>query len=178
MAATKGVNGTVPRRFLIWGGDGWIAGHLKDLLQTQGKDVHITTVRMENREAAEAELERVQPTHVLNAAGCTGRPNVDWCEDNKEATMRSNAIGTLNLTDLCFLRGIHCTVFATGCIYLYNEEHPIGGPGFRETDPANFFGSFYSETKGHVEEVRFILGPRRSLIRHGESLTWMYRGRL
>ena len=86
-------------------------------------------------------------------AGCTGRPNVDWCEDNKEDTIRSNVIGTLNLTDCCFLSGIHCTVFATGCIYHYDDAHPIGGPGFKETDPANFNGSFYSETKGHVEEV-------------------------
>lgn len=26
---------------------------------------------------------QVKPTHVLNAAGLTGRPNVDWCEDHK-----------------------------------------------------------------------------------------------
>ena len=24
-----------------------------------------------------------KPTHVLNAAGLTGRPNVDWCETHK-----------------------------------------------------------------------------------------------
>lgn len=140
-------------RFLIWGGEGWVAGHLKTLLESQGKEVHTTTIRMENREAVLAELDRVKPTHVLNAAGCTGRPNVDWCEDNKETTIRSNVIGTLNLTDACFLKGIHVTVFATGCIYQYDEEHPIGGKGFLETDPANFAGSFYSETKAHVEEI-------------------------
>ncbi|TLS25343.1 hypothetical protein PpBr36_07571 [Pyricularia pennisetigena] len=140
-------------RFLIWGGEGWVAGHLASILKSQGKDVHTTTVRMENREAVMAELEKVKPTHVLNCAGCTGRPNVDWCEDNKEATMRSNVIGTLNLTDACFLKGIHCTVFATGCIYQYDESHPWDGPGFLETDKANFAGSFYSETKAHVEEV-------------------------
>lgn len=140
-------------RFLIWGGEGWVAGHLKTLLEKAGKEVYTTTIRMENRESVIAELERVQPTHVFNAAGSTGRPNVDWCEDNKEATMRSNVIGTLNLTDACFLKGIHVTVFATGCIYQYDEAHPWGGPGFTETDAANFDGSFYSETKAHVESV-------------------------
>lgn len=44
----------------------------------------------------------------------TGRPNVDWCEDNKEATIRSNVVGTLNLADCCFLKGVHMTNFATG----------------------------------------------------------------
>ena len=159
--------------FLIWGGEGWVAGHLKTLLEKQGKhkqqtsvqqiqhnliyylgkEVYTTTVRMQNREGVIAELEKVKPTHVLNCAGSTGRPNVDWCEDNKEDTVRNNVIGTLNLTDACFLKGIHITVFATGCIYAYDDAHPIGGQGFLETDKANFAGSFYSETKAHVEEV-------------------------
>jgi nucleoside-diphosphate-sugar epimerase len=108
---------------------------------------------MQNREAVIAELGRVNPTHVLNVAGSTGRPNVDWCEDNKEETIRNNVIGALNLTDACFLKHIHITVFATGCIYHYDDKHPIGGPGYLETDKANFDGSFYSETKAHVEEV-------------------------
>jgi 3,5-epimerase/4-reductase len=108
---------------------------------------------MQNREAVQNELERIKPTHVLNAAGSTGRPNVDWCEDHKEETIRNNVIGTLNLADCCYERGIHITVFATGCIYAYDETHAIGGPGYLETDKANFNGSFYSETKAHVEEV-------------------------
>ncbi|OAQ79532.1 NRS/ER protein [Purpureocillium lilacinum] len=140
-------------RFLVWGGDGWIAGHLETLLRRQGKDVHTTTVRMENREAVIRELARVGPTHVFNAAGCTGRPNVDWCEDNKEATVRSNVIGALNLADCCFQANVHCTVFATGCIYQYDDAHPIGGLGYTEEDEPNFRGSFYSETKGHVEPI-------------------------
>jgi 3,5-epimerase/4-reductase len=108
---------------------------------------------MQNREAVIAEVERVKPTHILNAAGSTGRPNVDWCEDHKEETVRNNVIGTLNLADVAFMKGIHITVFATGCIYTYDDKHPIGGPGYLETDKANFDGSFYSETKAHVEEV-------------------------
>lgn len=172
--STNGVNGTngtsSPRSYLIWGGNGWIAQHLLMHLQSRGEQVESTTVRMENREAVAAELDRVKPSHVLNCAGCTGRPNVDWCEDNKEATVRSNAIGTLNLTDLCYQKGIHVTVFATGCgliyphkfpmlicstgIYAYDDAHPIGGPGFKEDDTPNFGESFYSYTKSRVEDVR------------------------
>lgn len=139
--------------FLIWGAQGWIAGQLKTLLESQGKEVYGTTVRMENRESVMAELDKYKPTHVLNVAGSTGRPNVDWCEDHKEETIRNNVIGTTNLTDCCFLKKIHVTVFATGCIYVYDDAHHIGGPGFLESDPANFAGSFYSETKAHVEEI-------------------------
>lgn len=146
-------NGHRQPRFLIWGGNGWIAGHLKRLLEEQGKEVHTTTIRMENREAVFSELFLTKPTHVLNAAGCTGRPNVDWCEENKTQTVRSNAIGTLNLADACFQANIHCTVFATGCVYQYDKTHPIGGRGYTEEDRPNFEGSFYSLTKSHVEPV-------------------------
>jgi len=111
-------------------------------------------VRIENREQVAAELDAVQPSHVLMAAGITGRPNIDWCEDHKPETIRTNVIGTLNVADLCYLRGIHCTVYATGCIFKYDEAHPLGsGIGFTEEDKPNFDGSFYSQTKGYMEPL-------------------------
>merc|ERR1711935_1319393 len=91
--------------------------------------------RSQNRESVAKELDEYKPTHVLNAAGITGRPNIDWCETNKPETIRTNVIGTLNLADLCDERGIHCTVYATGCIFVYDEKHPEGsGIGFTEED--------------------------------------------
>ncbi|KAG8630116.1 hypothetical protein KVT40_001735 [Elsinoe batatas] len=139
--------------FLIWGDRGWIAGHLKTLLQKQGKTVLTTTVRMEDRVAVTKTLDEIKPTWVLNCAGCTGRPNVDWCEDNKQETVRTNVTGTLTLADVCYLKGIHMTNFATGCIYQYDDEHPVGGKTFTETSPANFEGSFYSFTKARAEQL-------------------------
>lgn len=35
-----------------------------------------------------SEIDRVKPSLVLNAAGITGRPNVDWCEDHRQETIR------------------------------------------------------------------------------------------
>jgi 3,5-epimerase/4-reductase len=109
---------------------------------------------LQNRESVAKEIDEIKPTHVLNAAGITGRPNIDWCEDNKAATMRTNVIGTLNLADLCDERGIHCTVYATGCIFVYDEKHPEGsGIGYTEEDTPNFDGSFYSQTKSYMEPM-------------------------
>lgn len=138
--------------FLVIGAGGWIGGMLNDMLKAQGKTVHVSTTRTEDRAALTALFAQVKPTHVMNCAGVTGRPNVDWCESNKEATIRSNVVGTLNLIDLCFTLGIHITNFATGCIYQYDEAHPMGsGVGFTEEDTANFADSFYSKTKAQVE---------------------------
>ncbi|RKO91246.1 RHM1/ROL1 [Blyttiomyces helicus] len=139
--------------YLIFGANGWVGGMLYDLLRSKGKDVHGTAVRLEDREQVLAVLDSVKPTMVFNCAGKTGRPNVDWCEDNKEATLRSNAIGTMNLADCCFLKGIHMTNYATGCIYQYDETHKWHGKGFTEEDEPNFFGSFYSYSKGLVEKM-------------------------
>ena len=110
-----GVNTSKDNIFLIWGGRSWVAGHLETLLRSQGRNVHMTTVRMEDREGVEKELERIKPTHVFNCAGVTGRPNVDWCEDHKQETLTSNLAGTINLANCCAAVGIHLTVFATGC---------------------------------------------------------------
>ena len=117
-------------------------------------EVVLANARIENREAVDAELEEVKPSHVLMSAGITGRPNIDWCEDHKPDTIRTNVIGTLNVADLCNMKNIHCTVYATGCIFKYDEEHPLGsGVGFVEDSAPNFAESFYSETKGYMESM-------------------------
>ena len=139
--------------YLLFGKNGWIGGKLIELLKEQGKTFHLADARTQNREAVEAELDKYQPTHVLNAAGVTGRPNVDWCEDHKMETVRTNVIGCLNLADLCAMRNIHHTLFATGCIFEYDKDHTIGGTGFTEEDTPNFHGSYYSHTKAMVEDM-------------------------
>ena len=116
--------------------------------------VHLSNARIENREDVAGELDEVKPSHVLMAAGITGRPNIDWCEENKPETIRTNVIGTLNVADCCNIRDIHCTVYATGCIFKYDDAHPLGsGIGFTEEDLPNFDGSFYSQTKGYMEPM-------------------------
>lgn len=144
------------KRVMVFGGKtGWIGGLMVDLLkETEGVECFVAESRMQDREAVSKELDEIKPTHVLNAAGITGRPNIDWCEDHKPDTLRTNVIGTLQLADLCYLKNIHCTIYATGCIFKYDEEHQLGsGVGFTEDAKANFAESFYSETKGYMEPM-------------------------
>ena len=142
-------------KVLIYGGKtGWIGGKMAVLLQEKGVEYVLADARCENRADVAAELDDVKPSHVFMAAGITGRPNIDWCEDHMPDTIRTNVIGTLNLADLCNERGIHCTVYATGCIFKYDDAHPLGsGVGFTEDDVPNFDESFYSKTKGFMEPM-------------------------
>lgn len=48
----------------------------------------------------------------------------------------------------CAKLGIHMSYFGTGCIYHYDEDHPVGGTAdWGENSPPNFAGSNYSAVK-------------------------------
>ncbi|XP_042505896.1 bifunctional dTDP-4-dehydrorhamnose 3,5-epimerase/dTDP-4-dehydrorhamnose reductase-like [Macadamia integrifolia] len=143
-----------PLKFLIYGRTGWIGGLLGKLCDAQGIEFAYGTGRLEDRTSLESDIAAVRPTHIFNAAGVTGRPNVDWCESHKVETIRTNVVGTLTLADVCREKGLILINYATGCIFEYNKEHPLGsGIGFKEEDSANFIGSFYSKTKAMVEDL-------------------------
>jgi len=99
-------------------------------------------------EAVSEALDAHHPDIVINCAGKTGRPNVDWCEDHKEETLRSNVTGPLVLLDACGKRGIYWAHIGSGCIYEGDAKHP-----FTEQDPPNFTGSFYSKTKAWSDQI-------------------------
>ncbi|GFZ06909.1 nucleotide-rhamnose synthase/epimerase-reductase [Actinidia rufa] len=141
-------------KFLIYGRTGWIGGLLGKLCESGGIDYVYGSGRLENRSSLEADIADVNPTHVFNAAGVTGRPNVDWCESHKVETIRTNVVGTLTLADVCREKGLVLINYATGCIFEYDSEHPLkSGVGFKEEDTPNFIGSFYSKTKAMVEDL-------------------------
>ncbi|CAM0949088.1 unnamed protein product [Alopecurus aequalis] len=141
-------------KFLIYGRSGWIGGLLGKICDKQGIPYEYGNGRLQERSQLLQDIRNVKPTHVFNAAGVTGRPNVDWCETHKPDTIRTNVVGTLNLADVCREQGLLMINYATGCIFEYNVEHPEGsGIGFKEEDTPNFMGSFYSKTKAIVEEL-------------------------
>ncbi|KAL8101195.1 bifunctional dTDP-4-dehydrorhamnose 3,5-epimerase/dTDP-4-dehydrorhamnose reductase [Apium graveolens] len=153
---TSIVNGSSPPKlnFLIYGRTGWIGGLLGKLCETQNINYSYGSGRLENRASILADIDSIKPTHVFNAAGVTGRPNVDWCESHKVETVRTNVVGTLTLADVCRERGLVVINYATGCIFEYDDEHPLGsGVGFKEDDVPNFVGSYYSKTKAMVEDL-------------------------
>lgn len=140
-------------RWLIFGSTGWIGGMLIKLLREEDdSEIIYAKSRLDSVDICD-ELDRIQPDRVINAAGLTGTPNIDWLEDHKIEGLRINVIGTLALIDACYVRNIHITQLATGCIYEYDDMHTIGGTPFVETDPPNFSGSYYSKTKRILEDL-------------------------
>ena len=92
---------------------------------------------------------------VINAAGYTGKPNVDACELAKEDTIHGNIVWPQILTDWCMLNDIQLGHVSSGCIY---SGRRVDGEPFTEEDVPNFSFvqnncSFYSGTKAIAEKI-------------------------
>ncbi len=130
-------------RMVILGAGGYIGRHLCSRFPAA------VTPKLDIADGAavRAMLDRERPDVVVNAAGKTGRPNVDWCEDHKEETLHANVLGPLVLREACAERGIYWVHLSSGCMYAGDNE----GRGFTEAEEPNFCGSYYSRTKAWSE---------------------------
>ncbi len=100
-------------------------------------------------------LADTRPEFLINAAGYTGKPNVDACENDKAATLFGNAVLPGVIQAACERSGTPWGHVSSGCIYTGRRAD---GAGFTESDPPNFSFragpcSFYSGTKALGEEV-------------------------
>jgi dTDP-4-dehydrorhamnose reductase len=133
-------------------------------------------------------LKSKKPEFVINAAGYTGKPNVDACENAKADTLAGNTLLPQTIAQACAAAKIPWGHVSSGCIFSgakVNEngqtkaEKDLTRPdlhalvetapekihGFTETDTPNFSFrdlpcSFYSGSKALGEEA--ILGVGRS----------------
>jgi len=127
-----------------------------------------------------AALKKGKPDFVINAAGFTGKPNVDACEKFKAETIAGNVTLALTVTQACDVAGVRLGTVSSGCIYMgakirrqdgsWAVEDRLTEPlisellgkrsdrvcGFSEKDEPNFTFehnncSFYSGTKAVAE---------------------------
>jgi dTDP-4-dehydrorhamnose reductase len=139
-------------------------------------------------------LQERRPEFVVNAAGYTGKPNVDACETARADTLAGNTLLPQTIAQACAVAGIPWGHVSSGCIYsgakiaaggrtraekdmttpelrALVEKSPEAVHGFAETDTPNFSFrdgpcSFYSGTKALGEEA--IAGI-------GQSYVWRLR---
>ena len=118
-------------------------GFLGERLLRAIPDAMLSEADITDAGAVRAAIAAVEPDVVINAAGKTGRPNVDWCEANTEPTWRSNVLGPLVLSEACADLGTYLLHIGSGCVFYGASPHP---GGWREDDSANPI-SYYSRTK-------------------------------
>jgi len=126
-------------------------------------------------------LRAKQPEFIINAAGYTGKPNVDACELDKAGTLVGNTLLPQTIAHACAATGVPWGHVSSGCIYsgakisdngqvrvekdmmkpdlhALVEKSPEKILGFNENDTPNFSFrdqpcSFYSGTKALGEEA-------------------------
>jgi dTDP-4-dehydrorhamnose reductase len=147
-----------------------------------------------NFEALWEYLRANRPSFLINAAGYTGKPNVDACEQAQSETLLGNALLPATIAHACAALNIPWGHVSSGCIYNgakvregagWRVEPDLTRPplrelfeserahfaGFTEEDEPNFSFrrppcSFYSGTKALGEE---------SIRGDGESFIWRLR---
>jgi dTDP-4-dehydrorhamnose reductase len=142
----------------LLGGSGYVGTAYQALLTRKGipfRNLRRAEVNYADRATLTELLRREKPEFLINAAGYTGKPNVDACELHKSECLDGNAVlpGTIALA--CADAGVPWGHVSSGCIY--TGARPDGS-GFTESDTPNFSFrtnncSFYSGTKALGEEV-------------------------
>ena len=182
---------------LLLGATGYIGEAFASELRRRGADFLPLSRGQVDYTRFEVLLEQLRlrkPSFLINAAGYTGKPNVDACEAHKADTLQGNTLFPQTVAQACAAAGIPWGHVSSGCIYsgakvIVNgqarvekdfttpalralvEKSPESVRGFTETDVPNFSFrdlpcSFYSGTKALGEEA--IAGM-------GQSYIWRLR---
>src|SRR2546425_13217056 len=62
-------------------------------------------------------LHETKPSFLINAAGYTGKPNVDACEEAKADTLTGNTLLPQTVAHACLAAGMPWGHVSSGCIY-------------------------------------------------------------
>jgi dTDP-4-dehydrorhamnose 3,5-epimerase-like enzyme/dTDP-4-dehydrorhamnose reductase len=135
-----------PVDYIIIGRTGYLGNHIFSILKKQNKNVIAITTRLQEIERIKEQLLLYKPKYVINAAGLTGSPNIDWCDDNKEKTIETNITYQLTLCHICKELNIHLTIFGSGGIFKNNKI-------YTENDRGDYFDKFYSEARIYLENI-------------------------
>jgi dTDP-4-dehydrorhamnose reductase len=169
---------------LLLGANGYVGKEFERILFK--RNLKFTTISRSqidytSRIKLEEFLRLVRPIFIINAAGFTGKPNVDACELQKDETMQGNVYFPKMLAEVCAELGIPWGHVSSGCIFSgclveqngkwtaeknMNQDYirkialtkPSRLKGFDESFPPNFcFNdgpcSYYSGTKALGEEA-------------------------
>lgn len=142
---------------LLLGGSGYVGSAFARHLGGSGIDfrsVSRAACDYTQRDALCRLIRQTKPSFLINAAGFTGKPNVEACEQHKAECLAANAVLPRMIAEVCAEHSVPWGHVSSGCIY---QGTRADGSGFREEDPPNFCFrsppcSFYSGCKALGEE--------------------------
>lgn len=142
---------------LILGGSGFVGTAICRELEAHDvlyRNIRRREIDYTQRDCLMGLIRETKPSFLINAAGFTGKPNVDACEIQKAACLMGNAVLPGVIRDVCEQLEVPWGHVSSGCIFTGNNS---AGTGFAESDNPNFCFrtnncSFYSGCKALGEE--------------------------
>ncbi len=163
-------------KVLVYGSNGWIGQQVVKLLKKDNHEIILGKSRVNEKVEVENEILKENPTHIMAFIGRThGKigdkeyTTIDYLEQDGKLVenVRDNLFSPLVLALLCQKHNIHFSYLGTGCIFKFDDEHPLFSNndcqrgeeknGFTEDSLPNFFGSSYSVVKGFTDELMHML---------------------
>ena len=117
-------------KILIFGGNGYVGSLL-------AREIPGTVVTASRLDSAADAIAKHEPDAVVNAAGRTGRPNVDWCESHPIETWSDNALGAMTLARACHAQGVRLVHIGSACVFFPHGGAFGGGEIFDERSTPN-----------------------------------------
>lgn len=146
-------------KIILLGGNGYIGSYIRSELDRRGITYTNYTRDYTIDKTGKPKIYDIikhspKRSILINAAGYTGKPNVDACENNKDECFYNNVSLPTELANVCNDNGIIYGHLSSGCIYTGDN----GGEGFTEEDKPNFSWefdncSYYSGTKAKCEQM-------------------------
>ena len=144
--------------YIVLGSTGYIGSYFLNHLSNKGeycRGLSRREVDYTDQKTLVSFLRENKPKFLINAAGYTGKPNVDACESDQAECLFGNAVLPGRIRTACEEVGIPWGHVSSGCIY---SGRKTDGAGWTEEDEPNFSFrdgpcSFYSGTKALGEEV-------------------------
>ncbi len=124
--------------YLVLGATGYIGSCFVQHLLRGGEEVRGISRRETDYTVLDeliSFLKEIRPIFLINAAGYTGKPNVDACESDKAECLFGNAVLPGRIRTACEEVGIPWGHVSSGCIY---SGRKLNGEGWSENDEPNF----------------------------------------
>src|SRR6185295_4801074 len=105
---------------LLLGASGYIGQAFADALQQRRREfiaASRTQLNYTRFDDLLSFLRKNKPEFVINAAGFTGKPNVDACEDARAETLAGNTLLPQTITQACLVTETPWGHVSSGCIY-------------------------------------------------------------
>ena len=129
-------------------GNGYVGNRCKN---AWGDESVISEGHVNSKEDVLNLIDKHKPDAILNAAGTTGSPNVDWCETHQLETIVGNTKLPIILAEGCQEKGIYLLHMGSGCIFYGDSPH--ADKKWRESDMGNPTEVTYSRTKWAADLV-------------------------